>query len=58
VRAPDSAGRPEDSGIALQIIAELGTELPIFGVCMGHQCIGQVLLLSCRVSRYCSCIIS
>jgi len=36
------AGRPEDSGIALQTVRELGTEFPIFGVCMGHQCIGQV----------------
>ncbi|DBA91704.1 TPA: Ankyrin repeat and SOCS box protein 2 [Trebouxia sp. C0004] len=35
-------GRPEDSGIALQTVRELGTEFPIFGVCMGHQCIGQV----------------
>ena len=36
------AGRPEDSGIALQTVKELGAEFPIFGVCMGHQCIGQV----------------
>ena len=36
------AGRPEDSGIALQTVRELGAEFPIFGVCMGHQCIGQV----------------
>lgn len=35
-------GRPEDSGIALQTVQELGAEFPIFGVCMGHQCIGQV----------------
>ena len=35
------AGRPEDSGIALQVIKEMGVELPVFGVCMGHQCIGQ-----------------
>ncbi|KAL3137701.1 Ankyrin repeat and SOCS box protein 2 [Trebouxia sp. C0009 RCD-2024] len=35
-------GRPEDSGIALQTVRELGPDFPIFGVCMGHQCIGQV----------------
>ena len=35
------AGTPDDSGIALQVVAELGPELPVFGVCMGHQCIGQ-----------------
>lgn len=34
-------GRPEDSGISLAVIAELGPEFPVFGVCMGHQCIGQ-----------------
>lgn len=36
------AGTPEDSGIALQAVRELGPEYPLFGVCMGHQCIGQV----------------
>jgi len=36
-------GRPEDSGISLEIIEKLAPEgFPIFGVCMGHQCIGQV----------------
>ena len=34
-------GRPEDSGISLQAVRELGKEFPLFGVCMGHQCIGQ-----------------
>eukprot|EP00898_Chlorokybus_atmophyticus_P004527 jgi/Chlat1/5075/Chrsp33S05066 len=35
-------GRPEDSGIALEAVEKLGPEFPLFGVCMGHQCIGQV----------------
>ncbi|GAB4817321.1 hypothetical protein N2152v2_004367 [Parachlorella kessleri] len=35
-------GRPEDSGISLEIIQKLGPTIPTFGVCMGHQCIGQV----------------
>ena len=34
-------GTPEDSGISLEVVRELGKELPVFGVCMGHQCIGQ-----------------
>ena len=35
-------GRPEDSGISLEACEKLGPEFGVFGVCMGHQCIGQV----------------
>jgi anthranilate synthase component 2 len=35
-------GRPEDAGISLQLIADLGARIPILGVCLGHQSIGQV----------------
>jgi anthranilate synthase component II len=35
-------GRPEDAGISLDLIAELGATTPILGVCLGHQSIGQV----------------
>lgn len=35
-------GRPEDAGITEAIIRELGKTTPIFGVCLGHQAIGQV----------------
>ncbi len=35
-------GRPEDAGISLDIIEKLGSEMPILGVCLGHQSIGQV----------------
>jgi anthranilate synthase component II len=35
-------GRPEDSGISLAVIQELGPTLPVLGVCLGHQAIGQV----------------
>jgi anthranilate synthase component II len=34
-------GRPEDAGISLEVVGELASELPILGVCLGHQCIAQ-----------------
>ena len=35
-------GRPEDGGVSMAVVAELGGALPILGVCLGHQCIAQV----------------
>jgi len=35
-------GRPTDAGVSLAAIEHLGDSIPIFGVCLGHQCIGQV----------------
>ncbi len=35
-------GRPEDAGISESLIRELGSTLPILGVCLGHQGLGQV----------------
>ena len=32
-------GRPEDAGIIMEVVKELGKEIPILGVCLGHQAI-------------------
>ena len=32
---------PSDAGICLDLIAQAGGTIPIFGVCLGHQAIGQ-----------------
>jgi anthranilate synthase component 2 len=34
-------GTPDDAGVSLDILRELSGEIPVFGVCLGHQSIGQ-----------------
>ncbi|MCX7619831.1 MAG: aminodeoxychorismate/anthranilate synthase component II [Acidimicrobiales bacterium] len=35
-------GRPEDAGLSNAVIEHFAGKRPVFGVCLGHQCIGQV----------------
>ena len=35
-------GLPKDAGITEDVIRELGSEIPILGICLGHQAIGEV----------------
>jgi anthranilate synthase/aminodeoxychorismate synthase-like glutamine amidotransferase len=35
-------GRPQDAGISMELIRRLGSRVPLLGVCLGHQCIGEV----------------
>lgn len=35
-------GRPQDGGISMDLIKKFAGEIPILGVCLGHQCIGEV----------------
>lgn len=32
-------GRPEDAGVCIDVVKELGDRIPILGVCLGHQAI-------------------
>lgn len=32
-------GRPEDAGVCIDVVKELGAKFPILGVCLGHQAI-------------------
>jgi anthranilate synthase/aminodeoxychorismate synthase-like glutamine amidotransferase len=34
---------PNEAGISQQVVAHFGPKIPLLGVCLGHQCIGQVL---------------
>ena len=35
-------GIPQDAGISEEVICQLGGEIPILGICLGHQAIGEV----------------
>jgi len=35
-------GTPKDSGISMDVIRQFYATVPILGVCLGHQCIGDV----------------
>ena len=35
-------GRPEDAGVSNAVVEHFAGRRPVLGVCLGHQCIGQV----------------
>ena len=35
-------GRPEDAGLSNEVITTFAGRTPVLGVCLGHQCIGQI----------------
>ena len=32
---------PDEAGISVEVVRRLGGKIPVLGVCLGHQCIGQ-----------------
>jgi len=34
---------PKEAGICVDVVNEFLTEIPILGICLGHQCIGEAL---------------
>lgn len=36
-------GTPDGAGISLEVLQSFADKLPLFGVCLGHQCIGQLV---------------
>ena len=34
-------GYPKDAGITIEVVKQLGCEIPILGICLGHQAIGE-----------------
>lgn len=36
-------GRPEDAGVIMEVVKTIGKDIPVLGVCLGHQAIWQHL---------------
>jgi anthranilate synthase/aminodeoxychorismate synthase-like glutamine amidotransferase len=34
-------GRPADSGVCMEVIRQMHLSVPMLGVCLGHECIGE-----------------
>ena len=48
-------GAPAEAGISKEVILQLGPRIPILGICLGHQCLGEAYGVMLSVSnRYSS----
>ena len=48
-------GRPEDAGILIEVVKELGKEIPILGVCLGHQAVCAALKVDTETLLFSGC---
>ena len=46
---PGTPGRREDVGVSEDVVRELGQDIPILGICLGHQVIGHAF--GAKISR-------
>ena len=44
---------PKDAGICLDVVKEFQDKIPILGICLGHQTIGQALGATVSYARSC-----
>lgn len=44
-------GRPEDGGISYEIIRSFKGKLPILGICLGHQIMGEILGMEVNLAK-------
>lgn len=44
-------GRPEEAGNIIEVVQQLGREIPVLGVCLGHQAICQAFGASITYAR-------
>lgn len=45
---------PKEAGICMDVVKEFYREIPILGICLGHQCIGEAFGGTVTYAKHCS----